>query len=338
METIELVRTCGAILAAVSAVALVAVFARGARAVGRASTAIAFALFTGLVLVSCAEPGGFAVPAASPVLLFPLLAVELLALNGVMVLIARGATTNATLVPLGVALALAVVYTVAPGFAEGAGAPAVGKAVDLLALLGLWGSFSLVALAASSAVYRLIGQKIDPGADRAYDFILVHGCALYGTRPSPLLMSRLDCAFNLWQRQGGRGSLVVSGGQGSDEELSEASAMGSYLRDRGVPADRIIEEDRSTTTRENLTCSRELMDRASEGAPYRVALVTSEFHAYRCVCEAVRLGMDADGVGAPSKGDSWLRSIGRELGAVTARHLWTYGAVAALWALGLLLP
>ena len=47
--------------------------------------------------------------------------------------------------------------------------------------------------------------------------------------------------------------------------------------------------------------------------------------------------MDADGVGAPSKGDSWLRSIGREFGAVTARHLWTYGAVAALWAVGLLL-
>lgn len=336
MEMIELVRIAGGAVAAVAAVTLVVAFLRGARAVGRVAVGATFALFAGLVALTCAGAGGFAVPRASLMLVFPLVAVELFALNAVMTLIASGKTTRATLVPLGIAFALAILYTVAPSLAEGAGVPVLTQAVDLLALEGLWASFSLVALVATSGVYRLIGRNLDPGRERAYDYIVVHGCALSGTRPSPVLMTRLDCAFTLWERQGRRGSIVVCGGKDADEPTTEASAMRAYLRDRGVPAKRLIEEDRSTSTRENLRYAKELMDRASGGSAYRVALVTSEFHVFRCVCEAERLGLAVDGVGAPSKGDSWLRAIGREFGAVTVRHLWPFAAVVVLWVVGML--
>ena len=78
-----------------------------------------------------------------------------------------------------------------------------------------------------------------------------------------------DKAVELWEADHRRAVIIASGGQGADEEVSEAEAMRTYLvEERGVPADAVIEEDRSTTTMENLRNSKAIMDARSGAGAY----------------------------------------------------------------------
>ncbi|WP_179272284.1 YdcF family protein [Streptomyces sp. XY006] len=79
---------------------------------------------------------------------------------------------------------------------------------------------------------------------------------------------------------------AVSGGQGDDEVRSETDAMAEYLRARGVPDDRIVREDRSVNTRQNLRLSAALWDGTTQG--HRAAVVTS---VYRTSLLAHRVGL-----------------------------------------------
>lgn len=324
------------LLAAIAAVALMAAFRMGARWLSRAAVPGALVLFLALAVAICAQPGGFALDFGSLMLIFPLAAVELFAMGGVMLLSRDGTVGMGSAASLIIAALLAVLYTAAPAIAGASGIPVVTQAVGLLSFAGLWLSFSLALLALCGAAWRVRTRNMAPGRKHPYRFIVVHGAAISGTRPSQLLMSRLDCAFTLWERQGKKGTVIVSGGKGPDEQVTEAHVMASYLRDRGVPKKSIVEEDRSSTTRENIACAREIMDGISNGASYRALLVTSEFHAFRCAYLAQRAGLDADVAGAATKGDIWARSIIREFGAVTADFPWTYAVVAGAWVVGLL--
>ena len=136
-------------------------------------------------------------------------------------------------------------------------APPLLLALYLLVLMeGSYVAFTFAALLLYSWLYRRLPKRRD------YDYIVVHGAGLSGTKPTPLLAARLDKAVELWEADGRRAIIIASGGQGADEAVSEAEAMRTYLvEERGVPADAIIEEDRSTTTMENLRNSKAIMDR-----------------------------------------------------------------------------
>ena len=96
---------------------------------------------------------------------------------------------------------------------------------------------------------------------------------------------------------GGQPVLVLSGGQGADGRSPEAAAMARYAIEQGVPADRIIEEDTSTTTEENLRNTRDVL--AERGYEWStMAVVTSNFHALRAVSLTRRLGLPATVIGA----------------------------------------
>lgn len=325
------------VLALVCLVALIVAFRMGARVFYRAAVPFTLALFLSLAGLTCWGENGFSIPAYSLMLIFPLLAVELLALNGVMVLIRDGRVSAASGAPIAGAFAIAVLYTLVPQAVEAADNAVVDAVVNLFAFEALWLSFALVALSLCSFAYRIAGREMVPDRKHPYRFILVHGAALSGTRPSPLLMGRLDSAYTMWERQGRRGTIVVSGGQGADEAASEASVMSDYLRDRGVPKKSLALEDASRTTRENLELSRSVMDRLAGGQPYRVLLVTSDFHALRCVNLARTMGIDADVMGSATQRDTWLRSIIREFGAMVVRYPWTFAFVAVCWVLLLIL-
>ncbi|MDN0062738.1 YdcF family protein [Collinsella ihumii] len=331
------VHLMGLVLAVVALAVLVVTFRMGTRAFGRASVPAALMLFTGLVIATCAAPDGFTVTSGSLMIVFVLVAVELFAMNGVLLISRDGGVRPASAIPLAIAVVLALLFTVVPMVVEGAGNQLVSALLGLISLVGLWMSFSLAMVALASFVYRVAARGAAPDRKNAYKFIVVHGAAIEGTRPSPVLMDRLDCAFTLWERQGKKGTIIVSGGQGSDEELSEARVMHDYLRDRGVPKKQLVEEDRSSTTRENLAFSREVMGGLTTAESYRVALVTSDFHAYRCGYLACRMGLDADVMGATTAGDTWARSIIREFGAVCADFPWTFAVPVVLWAAGLIL-
>lgn len=137
---------------------------------------------------------------------------------------------------------------------------------------------------------------------RSVDFVVVLGSGLVGgEKVPPLLASRLDRARVLFEAQVARGNqpvLITSGGRGPDEDLPESHAMADYLIARGFPAERIVREDRSRSTEENLLFSKAIMTAADPG--YRCVIVTNNFHAFRAALLARRTGVRGQVVGAPT--------------------------------------
>ncbi|MBS6386125.1 MAG: YdcF family protein [Atopobium sp.] len=214
--------------------------------------------------------------------------------------------------------------------------------LGLFTLEGLWFSFTFMALLFYSWVYRLLPRR------RQYDYIIIHGAGLDGTRPTPLLAGRIDKALELWNKQHQQGKFVASGGQGADEVVSEAQAMRDYLLEKGVPADAILMEDKSTTTWENLKNSIAVIrsDRASAASngaeacgsagacgDFTTAVVSSDFHVFRCAEYAHNLGIKADGIGSHTKGWYWPTAFIREFIAITKAHLWPYLVIGGIYTL-----
>ena len=125
-------------------------------------------------------------------------------------------------------------------------------------------------------------------------YVIVLGAAVYGETPSISLRHRSDRA-KAHLKSNPAAKAVASGGQGAGEDISEAECMRRYLVERGVKSSRILLEDRSTSTLENLTFSRQVIE-AAGGDPSRVAVVSSSYHLFRAKRMAAALGMDADGL------------------------------------------
>ncbi len=125
--------------------------------------------------------------------------------------------------------------------------------------------------------------------------VLTFGCKTYGMTPGKALRRRLDIALELLKHYP-NAVTVVSGGQGADESNTEAAAMQKYLIDHGVSEDRILIEDRSHNTIENirnslaLLAERDLSDRPIIG-------VSHNYHALRIRLLAKRLGTEIHPVG-----------------------------------------
>ncbi len=111
------------------------------------------------------------------------------------------------------------------------------------------------------------------------DAVIVLGSGIRGDRLTVGLRKRLDSAVKCYN-DNPELVIVVSGGQGPQETITEAEAMERYLLSVGVSADRIIKEEAATSTYENFVNSKEILDeRYGEG--YRVAYVTSDYHVFR---------------------------------------------------------
>lgn len=201
----------------------------------------------------------------------------------------------------------------------------------LLLVLGLWFFFSFVALLLYSWFYRRLPRK------RTFDYIIIHGAGLRGEEPTPLLRGRIDKALELWKAQGAHAILIPSGGQGSDEVISEAEAMARYLSSRGVPQDSILLEDRSTTTMENLLFAKHLLEARGLGA-YRCAFVTSDYHVFRTSLYASKLGLKGDGIGSKTAGYYFPTAFIREFIAITKEHWLPYVIITMIWAASVLSP
>lgn len=119
--------------------------------------------------------------------------------------------------------------------------------------------------------------------------VVVLGCKVNGDRPSVMLKRRLDAAYE-YLSEHENVKVVVSGGQGSDEVMSEAQCMRDYLVSRGIAPERIFMEDRSTSTEENLKFSKEVISR--ESLPEKITLVTDAFHQCRAEMLAKNIGID----------------------------------------------
>ncbi len=116
------------------------------------------------------------------------------------------------------------------------------------------------------------GEKPAPGAD----YVVVLGAQWKTGGPSYVLQKRLDAAVG-YLKENPDTLVIVSGGQGSDEPISEAQGMKEYLIHAGIAEERILMEDTSTSTKENLQNSGTLLDKKND----RVVLVTNNFHMFR---------------------------------------------------------
>lgn len=202
--------------------------------------------------------------------------------------------------------------------------------------LYLSGVASVVASAISFAVALFVGTSLCAwGASRHVpsqprDYVAILGCGLRPDgSPTPLLAGRADAALAFARTQEAAGMeppvLVPSGGQGADEVWSEAEAMRRYLVGQGVDESRIVLEDRSTNTRENLRYTAEIVAREAQAAGKenpRVAFATTNYHVFRGYVYAHDAGLDAEGISAPTKIWFWPNAFLREfVGVLAARAL-----------------
>ena len=183
--------------------------------------------------------------------------------------------------------------------------------------------FGYVSFLFVSYVIYAFGYGLLARTGRA-DFVVVLGAGLRadGGVP-PLLANRLERGRAVWAALDRRARdfkpmLIVSGGKGDDERVPEASAMASYLMARGVPAMRVLLEDQSHSTEENLVFSKAIMDEIRPGA--RATIVTSDFHAFRAALLARRLGIRAQVTGARVAGYYRPNAVLREFAAVFLRY------------------
>jgi len=143
-----------------------------------------------------------------------------------------------------------------------------------------------------SLIIKSSRQKADPGAD----YLIVLGAQVRGTVVSKSLKKRLDAAYDYLALSPDT-IVVVSGGRGSGELITEAEAMRDYLVSRGIDASRIIMEERSTNTVENIRYSSMLLQKDNPG----VVIVTNSFHVFRAVKIAKNQGLNnVQGLAAPS--------------------------------------
>ncbi len=118
--------------------------------------------------------------------------------------------------------------------------------------------------------------------------VIVLGCQVMEDGPSTLLEERIDAAYE-YLVEHPECPCIVSGGQGADEVMSEAQCMYNELVKRGISAERIHMEDRSTSTQENLAFSKSIMD--EKGLGNTAVLVTNGWHEFRAQLIAEDLGM-----------------------------------------------
>ena len=134
------------------------------------------------------------------------------------------------------------------------------------------------------------------------DCVIVLGAGLRNDVPSYILRLRLNAADAYMRARDGT-PVIVAGGLGEGETITEAQAMANYLIKRGVDENLIWKEDMSTRTRENIEFSLDIMrEKGMDVENATVAIVTNEFHVYRAKLIAEKAGVEAVGVAAQTPG------------------------------------
>lgn len=140
-------------------------------------------------------------------------------------------------------------------------------------------------------------QKSEPGLD----YVVVLGAQVKGSRPSQSLLYRIQEAAE-YLKVNPETKAILSGGKGTGEDISEAQCMKQELEKLGISGERLIEENRSTSTQENIAYSYELMEKECK----KVGIVTNDFHIYRGTAIAKKK-MDCQVYGIPAKSNGFLQ-------------------------------
>jgi uncharacterized SAM-binding protein YcdF (DUF218 family) len=132
------------------------------------------------------------------------------------------------------------------------------------------------------------------------DAAIVLGAGVFRGRPSPILRARIDHALKLYEA-GTVGKLVFTGGVGRNDTISEAEASKLYALARGVPADAILLEDKSTSTVENLRFAAEI---GADAGLESYLIVSTPYHMLRATWIASDIGLEA--ASSPTRTIRWI--------------------------------
>lgn len=147
--------------------------------------------------------------------------------------------------------------------------------------------FVVVAIVVLATLCGMIAREFSAKGNQNLDYIIVLGAQVRENRPSVVLKYRLDAAIDYLNKNPDT-VCIVSGGQGGNEPFSEAKVMAEYLLDKGIEENRILIEDKSTNTVENIKNSKRLLEEPYNG----VGIVTNNFHMFRAVQIAKKQGLE----------------------------------------------
>lgn len=193
--------------------------------------------------------------------------------------------------------------------------------ISLTAVYGL----ALLAIYSFSAVLNLFHLK----KKRNADYIVVLGAGIIGDKVTPLLAARIEKGIEMLGYNP-NAVLIMSGGQGPGEDIPESEAMAAYAVDKGVDPEKIIMEQKSVSTQENLRLLRELMNKQKP----EIIVVTTAYHVFRALILAKKQGIRCKGFGAKTKWyftlNAFIREFAGYLRLTWKKHAFVIGIVVLL--------
>ena len=193
--------------------------------------------------------------------------------------------------------------------------------------------FYLECILLGTIIIAVKAAKHIPAFDK--DYIIIHGCQIRkdGTL-TKLLQSRADRAIEfakLQKEATGKDIIFVpSGGKGNDEIISEGEAIKRYLLENGISEDKIIKEDDSTSTEENVKLAMDKMRDNFGSDGYKAAFATTNYHVFRTGMLADKMGLKAEGIGSKTKAYFWINAFVREFIATVVKEKKTHIKVALI--------
>lgn len=180
------------------------------------------------------------------------------------------------------------------------------KLIKLSAILFLLSFFII-----QSLIILTSNQKID----KDIDYVVILGARLYKDIPSPSLLERLKTSL-IYLNKNKDTKVVVTGGQGVDEDIEEALAMKKYLVENNIDENRIIVEGKSTSTYENLKFALEKIEEIDKREDLNILIVSNRYHLFRAKFLLKRLGHNPYGLASKTPITIIFKSYVREYFAV----------------------
>lgn len=234
------------------------------------------------------------------ILFFPLATIIMFFVEGIKVIKHEGLKLT-NLLSLGFAIGLFVFPFVGPIFVK-----SFNKIMTSLYAIISFSVFYFLSVLASYCLSAFL-NTFRIFKKRKLDYIIVLGAGIKGEQVTPLLASRIDKGIEILKKNP-KALIIMSGGQGKGEELPEGEAMARYAINKGIDESKILIENKSTNTKENLLFSSKLMTKESP----RVGLVTTSYHVFRALILAKDLGIRCIGFGSVTKWYFTLNALIRE--------------------------
>jgi uncharacterized SAM-binding protein YcdF (DUF218 family) len=173
-----------------------------------------------------------------------------------------------------------------------------------------------IALVYFGALQWKITQYSHLKAPNHADYLIILGANVKGLVPSSVLQSRIDTAA-IYLKNNPKTIVIASGGKGSGEDISEVEAIKRELLKKGIKSSRILLENQSTNTYENIKFSKKLLPQNAKTG----VVVTNRFHLYRALMIAGDQHLHVYGLAASTPLLAIPRSYVREYLAITKYYL-----------------